>query len=68
MSVRPSVRKKQFGFYYYYEIQYLKIFPIYVQVSQFLIKSDNNNKYITLRPMYICDVISLNISVNLKTA
>jgi len=32
-----------------YEIYYLKIFPIYVKLSQFSKKSDNNNRYIILK-------------------
>jgi hypothetical protein len=44
MSVRPSVCKKQFGFQFgnFYEIQYLKIFPISVNINQFLVKYYNN--------------------------
>ena len=62
ISVSPSVRRKQIVFHYrnFCEIQYLKIFPIYVDVRQFSIKSDKNSGYITLRPMYICVKISLN--------
>jgi len=32
-----------------YEIYYLKIFAIYVKLSQFSIKSDHNNRYIILK-------------------
>jgi hypothetical protein len=62
MSVRPSVRKEQLGFRYknLYEIQHLKFFPISVEISQFLIKSNNYNRYITVRPLYICDNIWMN--------
>jgi len=51
MSVRHSVRNKQVGFQYMnsYEIWYLKIFPICVEISQFSMKSNNNNRYIILK-------------------
>jgi hypothetical protein len=62
MSVRPSLRNKQIVFHYrnFCEIQYLNVFPPSIDIRQFSIKSDNNNRYITLRPMYVCNIILLN--------
>jgi len=51
MSVRPSVRKKKIRhpLGYFYDIRYLKFFPISVEISQFSMKSNNNNRYIILK-------------------
>ena len=66
MSSCPSVRKKQFGSQYsnFFEIQYLKVFPVSVKINQFSVKSYKNNEYIIIRPLYICDNISLNSFYN----
>ena len=53
---------EKLGFHWrdFHEILYLSIFLKYVECIQALLKSDKNNGYITWRPMYIYDNISLN--------
>jgi len=61
MSVCPSVRIKQLGSHWtdFRELWYWSIFPKSVKKIQVSLKSDKNNGYITWRPMYVFDHISL---------
>ena len=49
---------------YLYAISYLSIFRNCDEKIQVSLTSDKNNGYLTWRPMYICDNISLNSSWN----
>jgi hypothetical protein len=64
MSVLLSIRMEQLGSHSknFHEIWYLNIFPKSVEKIQVSLKSDNNNRYFTWRPMYIYDSNSLNSS------
>jgi len=68
MSVCPSVSMEWLGYFWsnFHEIWYLNIFRKYVEVLQVTWKSDKNNGYVTLRPIYLCDHISLISSSNEK--
>ena len=68
MSVRPSVPTVQLGSHWtdFYEIWYLSIFRKPVSKIRVSLKSDNNNRYFTWRPMYVFDHISPSSSYNEK--
>ena len=55
MPVRPSVRMEQLDSHWkdFYDIWYLKIIRKSVEKIHVLLKSDTNNVYFTLRPIYI---------------
>ena len=61
-SVRQSVRMEKPGSHWtdFDEISYLRILRRSVDKIQVSLKSDKNNGYFTLRPMYIYDSILLN--------
>jgi len=68
LSARPSVRMEQFGSHWTdcHEILYLSIFRKSVHTIHVSLKYDRNNGYFALRPIYICNHISLNYSSNEK--
>jgi len=63
-SFCPSVRMEQLGSHWtdFHEIWYLSTFEKSVQKIQISLKSDNNNRYFTWRPIYIFEHISLSSS------
>jgi len=72
MSVRPSVclsvQMGKLGSHWtdFHEIWYFSIFRTPVEKIQVSLKSDNNNRYFTWRPIHICANISLFPSYNEK--
>jgi len=64
MSVRPSVRTEQLGFYWrdFHDNLYLSIFRKTGEKIQILLKSDKKNGYFKWRPLDIFDQISLSSS------
>jgi hypothetical protein len=68
ISFVMSARMKQLGSHRtdFHKIWYEYIFKKSVEKNQFSLKSDNNNRYFTWRPMYIYDNISLSSSQNEK--
>jgi hypothetical protein len=60
MSARPPVRMEQFCSHWtnFRQIWYLYIFRKSVEKTQVSLKSDNNNRYFTWRPVYIFYQIS----------
>jgi len=57
-SVRPSISLEQLGFYWrevFHYMRHLNIIGKSVDKFQVTLKSDKNNGYFTLRPMYISD-------------
>ena len=65
-SVRLSVEQLDSHWTDFHEIWYLSIFRTTVEKVQDILKSDNNNRYFTWRPIYIYDHISLISSQNEK--
>ena len=67
LSVRPSAWNKSAPTgRIFKEILYLKIFLKYVEKIAVWLKSDDNNRYFTRRPIYIFNHISLISSYNEK--
>jgi len=68
MSVRLFVRMEQLGSHWtdFHDTWYLIIFQQYLVKLQVSSKSDKNDGYFTLRPIYIFDDISLSSSYNEK--
>jgi hypothetical protein len=66
MSARLSVRMKQLGSPWtdFHEILYSRVFQLSVEKNQVSLKSDKNNVYITWRPFYIYENISVSSSQN----
>ena len=62
----PSVRMEQLGSHWtdIYEICYISILRESDEKIQVSLKSDKNNGYFALRPMYIYDSVSLRSSYN----
>jgi hypothetical protein len=62
LTLRPSVRKDQVTLTWRIFMKFFSIFRKFVEKIQIPLKSDKNNGYVTWRPIYIFDHISLTSS------